>query len=195
MLLTLFPEAGTSSLFQGSFNMCQENQEDIFDRVIIQDKTWVHHYDPETQAHSWQWKHLTHSPTPPLQKRHPWQARSCSDFCDQHKVLQLQELTTLHYCRNCVRLSKSWSSECRRKVSASNKTTPLFTTLTLARWKRGPVVMTFLVFLILVTLHHRTFTSFCDKVKRYQDDEGLISEKLFMAFSGWPLGLYKCVNI
>ena len=41
----------------------QENPEDFMDRIVTQDETWVHHYDPETKRQSMQWKH-TDSPTP-----------------------------------------------------------------------------------------------------------------------------------
>ncbi|KAK8397165.1 hypothetical protein O3P69_004700 [Scylla paramamosain] len=37
---------------QSLLTMCQESQEEFFDRLITQDETWVHHYDPETKTQS-----------------------------------------------------------------------------------------------------------------------------------------------
>ena len=38
--------------------MSQDNQEDFFDRLITQDETWVHHYDPETEVQFYQFSSL-----------------------------------------------------------------------------------------------------------------------------------------
>lgn len=43
--------------------MCQENQDDFFDKLIMQDETWVHHYDPETKPQLEQWKNFKLPPT------------------------------------------------------------------------------------------------------------------------------------
>ena len=37
-------------------------------RVVTQDETWVHHFDPETKTQSMQWKH-SGSPSPKKIKR------------------------------------------------------------------------------------------------------------------------------
>lgn len=62
-LLTPFQKQERVKCSQDLLAMCQENQEDFFDRLITQDETWVHHYDPETKVQSKQWKH-SHSPPP-----------------------------------------------------------------------------------------------------------------------------------
>ena len=38
---------------------------DFIDRVVTQDETWVHHFDPELKMQSMQWKH---SGSPPPKK-------------------------------------------------------------------------------------------------------------------------------
>jgi histone-lysine N-methyltransferase SETMAR len=66
-LLTPFQKQERVTCSQALLTMCQENQEDFFDRLITQDETWVHHYDPETKAQSKQWKH--HDSPPPKKAR------------------------------------------------------------------------------------------------------------------------------
>ena len=39
-----------------NLDMLRANPEN-FSRIIIRDKTWVHHHDPETKQESMQWKH------------------------------------------------------------------------------------------------------------------------------------------
>jgi len=41
----------------------QAQQQFFLDRIVTQDETWVHHFDPETKRHSMVWKHAS-SPTP-----------------------------------------------------------------------------------------------------------------------------------
>ena len=55
-LLTTFQKLERVKCSQALLDMCQGNQEDFFNRLITQDETWVHHYDPETKAQSKQWK-------------------------------------------------------------------------------------------------------------------------------------------
>ena len=41
----------------------QAEPQTFLDRIVTQDETWVHHFDPETKRQSMIWKHVT-SPTP-----------------------------------------------------------------------------------------------------------------------------------
>ena len=61
-LLTPFQKQERVECSQALLTMCRDNQEDFFDRLITQDETWVHHYDPETKAQSKQWKHFDSPP-------------------------------------------------------------------------------------------------------------------------------------
>ena len=36
----------------------EDDPGDFIERVVTQDETWVHHFDPESKMHSKQWKHL-----------------------------------------------------------------------------------------------------------------------------------------
>ena len=89
-----------------NLEMYQEDESNFFKRLITQDETWVHHYDPETKAQSMQWKHLD-SPPPKKARVQPsagkvmltvfWQQDGVvmTDFLE--KVPQLQEPITLHF--------------------------------------------------------------------------------------------------
>ena len=35
----------------------EDDPGDFIDRVVTQDETWVHHFDPESKLQSMQWKH------------------------------------------------------------------------------------------------------------------------------------------
>ena len=35
----------------------EDDPEEFMDRVVTQDETWVHHFDPESKKQSMQWKH------------------------------------------------------------------------------------------------------------------------------------------
>jgi len=41
----------------------QAEPQTFLDRIVTQDETWVHHFDPQTKWQSMIWKHVT-SPTP-----------------------------------------------------------------------------------------------------------------------------------
>ena len=53
-----------------NLEICHEDESTFFKRLIIQDETWVHHYDPETKAQSMQWKYLD-SPPPKKARGQP----------------------------------------------------------------------------------------------------------------------------
>jgi len=62
-LLTQFQKEARVNSFRELLAMCHSNQEDFFFRLITQDETWVHHFDPETKVQCKQWKHQE-SPLP-----------------------------------------------------------------------------------------------------------------------------------
>lgn len=67
--------------------MCQKKQVDFFDRLITQDNTWVHHYDPETKVQLKQWKHFD---LPPQKKARVQPSAGkviLTIFWDQHGVV------------------------------------------------------------------------------------------------------------
>ena len=57
-LFTPFQKQERVECSRMNLEMCQEDESTFFKRLITQDETWVHHYDPETKAQSMQWKHL-----------------------------------------------------------------------------------------------------------------------------------------
>jgi len=61
----LVPRMLTDEQKQNRVDLCRlQVQPQIFlDRIVMQDETWVHHFDPETKRQSMVWKHAS-SPTP-----------------------------------------------------------------------------------------------------------------------------------
>lgn len=49
-LLTPFQKQERVECSRMNLEMCLEDESNFFKRLIIQDETWVHHYDPETKA-------------------------------------------------------------------------------------------------------------------------------------------------
>ncbi|XP_076053595.1 protein GVQW3-like [Oratosquilla oratoria] len=61
-LLTPFQKQERVVCSRMNLEMCQEDESKFFKKLITQDETWVHQYDPETKAQSMQWKHLDSLP-------------------------------------------------------------------------------------------------------------------------------------
>ena len=61
-LLTPFQKQERVECSKMNLEMCQADESQFFKRLITQDETWVHHYDPETKVQSMQWKHFASPP-------------------------------------------------------------------------------------------------------------------------------------
>ena len=48
----------------------EDDPGDFIDRVVTQDETWVHHFDPKSKMQSKQWKHPGSSPPKKLKRVH-----------------------------------------------------------------------------------------------------------------------------
>ena len=55
----------------------EDDPDDFIDRVVTQDETWVHHFDPESKMQSMQWKHPI---SPPPKKFKSFFGRECDDL-------------------------------------------------------------------------------------------------------------------
>ena len=51
------------SMYMYLLSRYEDDPEAFMYRVVIQDETWVHHFDPESKKQSMQWKHPD-SPSP-----------------------------------------------------------------------------------------------------------------------------------
>jgi hypothetical protein len=51
-------------------NSCGAEGDHILDRIVTEDETWIHHYEPESKFQSMEWKH-PHSSTKRKFKKHP----------------------------------------------------------------------------------------------------------------------------
>lgn len=91
-LLTPFQKQERVECSQALLTMCHGNQENFFNRLITQDESWVHHYDPETKVQSMQWKHLD-SPPPKKARAQPSAGKvMLTVFWDQHGVVLMDFL-------------------------------------------------------------------------------------------------------
>ena len=118
-LLTPFQKQERVECSQALLTMCRDNQEDFFDRLITQDETWVHHYDPETKAQSKQWKHFD-SPPPKKARVQPSAGKvMLTVFWDQRGVVMMDFLakgttiTGTYYASLLKKLRKSIKTERR----------------------------------------------------------------------------------
>ena len=46
------------NIFRYLLSCYEDDPDDFIKRVVTQDKKWVHHFDPESNMQSKQWKHL-----------------------------------------------------------------------------------------------------------------------------------------
>ena len=106
-----------------NLEMCQEDESNFFKRLITQDETWVHHYDPETKAQSMQWKHLD-SPPPKKARVQPSAGKvMLTVFWDQDGIVMtdfLEKGTTItgaHYASLLMKLREAIKIKRRGKIS------------------------------------------------------------------------------
>jgi histone-lysine N-methyltransferase SETMAR len=103
--------------------LCDEDPSVFFPRIVTGDESWIHHYDPESQAEAREWKHPD-SPTP----KRPRQAASAGKimmtvFWDEKGVLLLdflphkQTVTGLYYSQLITRLRSSVKEKRRGKLA------------------------------------------------------------------------------
>lgn len=69
-----------------------DDEPDFIDRIVTQDETWVHHFDPESKKQSMQWKHPG-SPPPKKFKRVPSAGKvMASIFWDSQGIIMIDYL-------------------------------------------------------------------------------------------------------
>ena len=61
-MLTQFQKEAGVNFARELLAICHSNQDDFFARLLTQDETWVHHFDPETKVQCKQWKHQESPP-------------------------------------------------------------------------------------------------------------------------------------
>jgi hypothetical protein len=47
------------------FDFCEREGEGLLERIVTEDETWVHYFEPEIKQQSMQWKHTS---SPPIKK-------------------------------------------------------------------------------------------------------------------------------
>lgn len=100
-----------------------DDQGTFIDRIVTQDETWVHHYDPETKMQSMQWKH-PESPAPRKFRVVPSAKKvMASVFWDSGGVLMVdylpkgQTITGNYYAEELRRLREAIKEKRRGKLT------------------------------------------------------------------------------
>lgn len=55
-MLSDFHKADRVQIAKRNLDQMESNPENFFDRIVTQDETWVHHFDPETKQSSMKWR-------------------------------------------------------------------------------------------------------------------------------------------
>ena len=72
----------------GDLLFCYENDPDDFiERVVFQDETWIHKFDPETKRQSKQWMHPDSPPPKKFKSVHSAGKVMASNFWDSQGVI------------------------------------------------------------------------------------------------------------
>jgi len=58
-MLTDVQKAGRAETSAGLCSLFNENPDKFISRFVTVDETWLHHFDPESKAHSMVWKRVT----------------------------------------------------------------------------------------------------------------------------------------
>lgn len=102
----------------------KQNPENFLHRIVTQDETWVHHFDPETKLQSKMWKHLG-SPPPRKFKVLPSSSKiMASVFWDREGVIMIDYLERGHtitghyYAEELRRLRQAIKDKRRGKLRA-----------------------------------------------------------------------------
>lgn len=122
-ILTLDMKESRVTCATEMLGLCDENSTDFFPRIVTGDESWIHHYDPESQAEAREWKHPD-SPTPKRPHLSPSPGKILMTvFWDEKGVLLLdflphkQTITGLYYSQLIARLRASVKDKRRGKLS------------------------------------------------------------------------------
>ncbi|KAJ8728788.1 hypothetical protein PYW07_006484 [Mythimna separata] len=105
-------------------DLCGENPQSIFDRIVTGDETWVHHYDPESKQESMQW-HKKGSAPPKKFKVTPSAGKLMATvFWDSKGILLIeytkkgQSITAASYATTLRNLKEAIKEKRRGKLTA-----------------------------------------------------------------------------
>jgi len=104
------------------FSRLQAEPQTFLDRIVTQDETWIHHFDPETKRQSMIWKHVG-SPTPKKFKVIPSAGKVMATvFWDSQGVIMTNYLprgstvTGTYYANELCELREALKSKRRGKL-------------------------------------------------------------------------------
>lgn len=86
-LLSPLQKQTRSQCSREMIDLCNEDEDNFFSRLVTVDESWIHHFDPETKQASMQWKHAT-SPPPKKARVQPSAGKvMLTVFWDERGVL------------------------------------------------------------------------------------------------------------
>ena len=99
----------------------EDDSEELMDRVVTQDETLVHHFDPESKKQSMQWKHHGSPPHKKFKRVSSAGKVMASVFWDNQGVTMVNYLEKGKRCFLCRRTEAAASGDCEeeeRKVDS-----------------------------------------------------------------------------
>lgn len=105
-----------------NLELMQADREEFIGRVVTQDETWVHHFDPETKVQSKQWKRPGSPPPPKFKKITSAKKIMASVFWDKDGVIMIDYLerghtiTGKYYAQELQRLREALVRKRRGKL-------------------------------------------------------------------------------
>ena len=122
-LLTVDQKHTRRTLSRTNLNLFEEDPANFLNRFVTMDKTWVHHFTPEAQQQSKQWKHPG-SPPPKKAKTVPSAGKVMpSVFWDADGILLIdylqkgQTINGTYYASFLMQLREKIKIKCRGKLT------------------------------------------------------------------------------
>jgi hypothetical protein len=86
-LLSSFDKQRRVEISQQFLELCEGQEEEIIQRIVTGDETWIHHYDPESKQESMQWKHKGSPPPKKFKVQHSAGKVMATVFWDSEGIL------------------------------------------------------------------------------------------------------------
>ena len=99
------------------------DKENFFSRIVTQDETWVHHFEPESKEQSKAWKHLGSPPPRKFKAMTSPKKIMASVFWDQDGIIMIdylpkgETITGLYYAQELRKLRDALKKKRRGKLS------------------------------------------------------------------------------
>lgn len=101
------------------------DKENFFSRIVTQDETWVHHFEPESKEQSKAWKHLSSPPPRKFKAMTSPKKIMASVFWDQDGIIMIdylpkgETITGLYYAQELRKLRDALKKKVEQRSLAS----------------------------------------------------------------------------